>query len=502
MSGHPSFGVVARIARPAALVTVALVTVALAGSAPTGVDAAHVRPFDEVRALWVVRTALASPDQVREMVEEAAGSGVNTLLVQVRGRGDALYASSLEPRAEHLLDDPSFDPLQLVIEEAHARGLAVHAWVNTYLVWGPVAPPRSPVHLVNANPEWLAVPRSLGRELYERNPRDPRYLRRLTEHAWDNKETVTGLFASPSHPGVQARVQAIWLELATNYDLQGIHFDYVRLPSPDFDYSRGALDRFRAWVRPHLSSERYADLVRASTSDPYAMADALGDLWDQFRRGQVTALVRRIYRSVKEVRPDLIVSAALVPDPKEARVKRYQSWWSWLADGFLDVAVPMAYTTDHEQFDAWVEEARVSAGARERVWVGVGAYKNPVAEDAATDRHRARSGSGRRGRVRLRRRGQHARAAGRAHPAAANRPRGIPIETGAARRRGYRYPGLERIGNRCVPCQRRGWAKVAAPVAPQPWGPSGSDGDRRRAADRRSDSCLRRARPLPGPTVA
>ena len=380
MSRHPSFGIVVRIARPAALLVAALATVALAGSAPTGVDAAHVSELDEVRALWVVRTALGSPEGVQAMVEAAADSGFNTLLVQVRGRGDAFYASSLEPRAERLPDDPSFDPLQLVIDEAHARGLAVHAWVNTYLVWGPVEPPRSPVHLVNANPEWLAVPRSLGRELYDRNPQDPRYLRRLTEHAWDNRRSFEGLIASPSHPGVQARVQAVWLELATNYDLQGIHFDYVRLPSPDFDYSRGALDRFRAWVRPHLSSQRYADLVGASRADPYALADALGDLWDQFRREQVSTLVRRIYRSVKEIQPDLVISAALVPDPKEARVKRYQEWSNWLADGILDVAVPMAYTTDREQFDAWVEEARVSAGASQRVWIGVGAFKNPVDE--------------------------------------------------------------------------------------------------------------------------
>jgi uncharacterized lipoprotein YddW (UPF0748 family) len=380
MSGLGSSAEAVRTARRAAMLVMALVSAALAGSAPTGTDAAPLYRFDEVRALWVIRTALDSPDAVREMVAEAAGSGFNTLLVQVRGRGDALYASSLEPRAERLPDDPSFDPLQLVIEEAHPRGLAVHAWVNTYLVWGPVAPPRSPMHLVNANPEWLAVPRSLGRELYDRNPQDPRYLRRLTEHAWDNRRSFEGLFASPSHPGVQARVQAVWLELATNYDLQGIHFDYVRLPSPDFDYSRGALDRFRAWVRPHLSSQRYADLVGASRADPYVLADALGDLWDQFRREQVSTLVRRIYRSVKAVRPDLVISAALVPDPREARVKRYQAWSNWLADGILDVAVPMAYTTDREQFDAWVEGARVSAGARERVWVGVGAYKNPVDE--------------------------------------------------------------------------------------------------------------------------
>ena len=373
-------GKTARIVRHAAWLAVALATVVPATAEPTDADSATAPRFGEVRALWVIRHSIDSPESVRTMVEEAAASGFNTLLVQVRGRGDALYASSLEPRAESLLDDPAFDPLQLVIDEAHARGMDVHAWVNTYLVWGLQDLPRSRLHLVNANPDWLAVPRSLGRELYTRNPRDPRYVRRLTEHARANSQIVTGLWSSPSHPAVQARVQAVWLELATNYDLQGIHFDYVRLPSAEFDYSRGTLDRFRGWVRPHLSSQRYADLVAASGSNPFAMAEALGDLWDQFRRDQVSTLVRRIYRSVKEVRPELIISAALVADPKAARVKRYQDWWGWLADGILDVAVPMAYTTDREQFDAWVEEARISVGERERVWVGVGAYKNPVSE--------------------------------------------------------------------------------------------------------------------------
>ena len=380
MSRHRQPGQIARIIRHAAWLAVTLVTVTPAGSDPPDEAVPWASRFDEVRALWVIRHSIDSPAEVRAMVAEAAASGFNTLMVQVRGRGDALYASSLEPRAESLPEDRTFDPLQLVIDEAHARGMDVHAWVNTYLVWGLQALPRSRMHLVNANPDWLAVPRSLGRELYTRNPRDPRYVRRLTEHARANSQIVTGLWSSPSHPAVQARVQAVWLELATNYDLQGIHFDYVRLPSGEFDYSRGTLDRFRGWVRPYLSSQRYADLVAASGSDPFAMADALGDLWDQFRRDQVSMLVRRIYRSVKEVRPDLVVSAALVADPKAARVKRYQDWWGWLADGVLDVAVPMAYTTDREQFGAWVQEARISVGERERVWVGVGAYKNPVNE--------------------------------------------------------------------------------------------------------------------------
>src|SRR5712692_1383076 len=66
----------------------------------------------EVRALWVVRTTLTSPEKIRKMVETAAAAGFNTLVVQVRGRGDAYYRSRWEPRAVELKDQPpDFDPL-------------------------------------------------------------------------------------------------------------------------------------------------------------------------------------------------------------------------------------------------------------------------------------------------------------------------------------------------------------------------------------------------------
>ena len=337
-----------------------------------------VRRFAEVRALWVIRTALGSPEQVRSMVERAGAGGFNTLLVQVRGRGDALYASAHEPRAQSLPDDPSFDPLQLAIEEAHARGMAVHAWVNTHLVWGPVDPPRSPQHLVNAHPEWLAVPRSLGRQLYDQDPHAAGYVAWLIEHAAANSAKLEGLFTSPSHPAVQERVQQVWVDLASNYDLDGIHFDYVRFPSPHFDYSRGALERFRTWVKPRLSSYRFIELATASKQDPYALVDALPQHWNVFRRDSISTLVRRIYRAVKAIRPELVVSAAVLPDQRKAREHRFQAWTAWLADGIIDVAVPMAYTTDTELFHNWIAAARATAGSRERLWAGIGAYLNRV----------------------------------------------------------------------------------------------------------------------------
>ncbi|MDH5642960.1 MAG: hypothetical protein OEY63_02075, partial [Gemmatimonadota bacterium] len=83
-------------------------------------------PENEVRALWVVRQTLTHPDSIIAMVSRADQAGFNTLIVQVRGRGDAYYDGGWEPRAESL-DSLDFDPLELTIREAHLRGLEVHA---------------------------------------------------------------------------------------------------------------------------------------------------------------------------------------------------------------------------------------------------------------------------------------------------------------------------------------------------------------------------------------
>ena len=93
------------------------------------------RQASEVRALWVVRTTLTSPEKIRQLVASAADNGFNTLIVQIRGRGDSYYKSKVEPRAIELKDQPlTFDPLALTLEEAHKRGLKVHGWLNTNLL--------------------------------------------------------------------------------------------------------------------------------------------------------------------------------------------------------------------------------------------------------------------------------------------------------------------------------------------------------------------------------
>lgn len=331
---------------------------------------------EEVRALWVVRTTLTHPDSIRAMVERAVRAGFNTLIVQVRGRGDAYYTSRWEPRPSSVMSHGvGFDPLALVIREAHARGLGVHAWVNAHLVGGMGSLPTDPLHLVRSRPDLLAVPRSLARDLFNVSPESPRYADALLRYAQRNRERVEGIYTSPSHPEVKEHIYSVWMDLAESYDLDGLHFDYVRYPGPQFDYSRGALERFREWVTPRLSPVRRAELERPWPSDPLAYVEELPGPWDEFRRAQITELVERIYHGVKKRRPDVVVSAAVFPDGGDASRTRFQDWEGWVRRGILDAVAPMAYTSSDDTFTAQIRDAVEVAGGG-RVWAGIGVYTN------------------------------------------------------------------------------------------------------------------------------
>jgi uncharacterized lipoprotein YddW (UPF0748 family) len=223
------------------------------------------------------------------------------------------------------------------------------------------------------------VPQYLARDLMYADPREPRFVEALRRYAADRPQTVEGIYTSPSHPEVRERLFSVWMDLVDRYDLDDIHFDYIRFPSPDYDYSRGALERFQAWVTPRIPAARLQDLQRRVMSDPLAFATGLPDEWDDFRRDRITSLVRDIYAAVKYRRPELVVSAAVIADVQTAYGHRFQDWQGWLEEGILDVAVPMAYTPDNGTFQRQVRAARHAAGSRTRVWAGIGAYMNTYA---------------------------------------------------------------------------------------------------------------------------
>jgi uncharacterized lipoprotein YddW (UPF0748 family) len=333
----------------------------------------------EVRALWVVRTTLTSPEKIRAMVQAARDNGFNTIIVQVRGRGDAYYHSRKEPRAVELKDQPAdFDPLALTLSEAKQRGLKVHAWVNTSLLANLDTLPTNPKHVYHKHPEWLAVPRPVASDLYKMSPRDPHYREQIVTWSKANRAELEGIYTGPANPKVRQHIYDIWMDILKNYDVDGLHFDYVRLASPDFDYSRTSLEKFRKWLEPKLSDEERRQLKLALKQNPLAAPDNYAARFADFQREQITMLVERIYRGVKRRKPQVTVSAAVFANDENAYTRRFQDWRRWLSMGILDVACPMAYSIDTAVFKKQIEVATASAHSTGRkVWAGIGAYRIP-----------------------------------------------------------------------------------------------------------------------------
>jgi uncharacterized lipoprotein YddW (UPF0748 family) len=335
----------------------------------------------EVRAMWVQRASLASPTSVLSVVEMAAAAGFNTLIVQVRGRGDAFYRSDREPRAVALAQQPSsFDPLELMVARAHRAGLKVHAWVNINLISEP-APNQSPQHVVNAHPEWLMVPRSLAAELATMNPKRPEFLQRLSEYAKARSDRVEGLFLSPLNEDAVAHTVRVVGDIASRYELDGIHLDYIRFPNDEFDFSAEALSEFRSDVRENLSRSERREYDERARDRPLFYTEMFPQRWQQFRRDRLTTMVTRIRSAVKSRRPAAMLTAAVFPDASDAASRRFQDWGGWLERGLLDAICPMAYTTDPAVFRAQITNVERLA-ARHAVWAGIGAWQLSPASTA------------------------------------------------------------------------------------------------------------------------
>jgi len=324
--------------------------------------------------MWVQRGSLTSPARVLAVVETAREAGFNTLIVQVRGRGDAYYSSRHEPRPAALAKQPaSFDPFELVLASAHRSGLKVHAWVNVNLV-SDAEPPAARSHVVYTHPEWLMVPRSLAADLALMSPRSPEYLKRLSHYAKARTDRVEGLFLSPVMKGSIEHTIKVIGDLASRYDVDGIHLDYIRFPNEEFDYGAGVLEAFRSEVSSRMSGPERREYSARARGRLLFYTEMFPQRWHEFRRTRLTELLARIRATLKVRRPRAMLSAAVLPDVGDALTRRFQDWGGWLEAGLLDAVCPMVYTTDHAVFRAQIASVEQRAGGRP-VWAGIGAYQ-------------------------------------------------------------------------------------------------------------------------------
>jgi uncharacterized lipoprotein YddW (UPF0748 family) len=333
---------------------------------------AGAAPPDDTRGLWVLHSTLTSRDRIDTLVRQAATSGFNTLFVQVRSRGDAFYAGSIEPRGAGIT--AGFDPLAHVLETAHRAGLRVHVWLNVNLVSSAVTLPRDRTHVVNAHPEWLMVPRDLGPSLAKIRPTDRQYVPRLAEWTRARVARVEGLYVSPITAEAARYLEGIVSDLAARYPIDGLHLDYVRYPGPQFDYSALALAAFRESLLPELAADVRARLDARRTREPLIYADHFPARWAQYRRTRLADLVARLRMAVRATRPSAWMSAAVIPDVVEAQRDRLQDWPDWARRGLIDAICPMGYTTSLTRFTEQIEGVGRAAGGQP-VWAGIGAWR-------------------------------------------------------------------------------------------------------------------------------
>lgn len=291
-------------------------------------SAAETEPAVEGRALWIPAWELTSPAAVRSAVIQAAEYRFNAIFVQVRYRGDALYRpnrylsfyANPEPRSIYLkgqADD--FDPLALAVEEGHAWGLSVHAWVTCFEVTGGFAP-QDENHVVNRHPEWVSSDR------------------------WGNRMGVGHrAWLDPGIPEVRDYTASVLLDIVSNYEVDGLHLDYVRYEGPDMGFAPIAVSEY--WVRTGLD------------------ADPEDEEWRAWRRDNVTEFVDRVQREAREINPEIVVSAAVFPDRAgDAYDGVYQDWGRWLEEGLVDLALPMSYSLNAGVIGRQTADAVTHAG--------------------------------------------------------------------------------------------------------------------------------------------
>lgn len=266
---------------------------------------------------WPSRKGLSTEQQqteARTILDRCASLQLNAVIFQVRTSADALYASELEPWSEFLsgtqgqAPEPFYDPLAFWIEEAHARGLELHAWFNPFRARQTDSKAAAaPNHLSKTHPEWV---KPYGKQ-------------------W---------WIDPGERGAADHSIAVFTDVVRRYDVDGVHIDDYFYPYPvanpqnakaELDFPDGP-----AWLN-------YG-----------ATGGILGR--NDWRRSNVDAMVERIHREVHQIKPWIRFGISPFgigrPDLRPPEIqglsqyhKLYANVERWLQKGWLDYLVPQLY---------------------------------------------------------------------------------------------------------------------------------------------------------------
>ncbi len=344
---------------------------AVNGSSPVATDAAPVVPDEplqgavtapapllELRAAWVAtvdnidwpsRPGLSGAAQRAEaltMLDRAVQIGLNALVLQVRPAADAIYPSALEPWSEYLSGvqgqppDDGYDPLAFWVEQAHRRGLALHAWFNPYRARHATAKgPLAANHLANTQPSLV---KSYGQQLW----------------------------MDPGEAAAAERTLAVVADVLRRYAIDGVHIDDYFYPYP-VSSGIGAA----AIKQPFPDQPSWLRYQRS----------AGGLERDDWRRDNVNRLVQAMQALVKRERPGALFGISpfglgrpeLRP-PGILGFSQYHELYAdvelWCEQGWCDYLAPQLYWTidqPAQAFGVLLDYWLAKAGPGMAVWPGL-----------------------------------------------------------------------------------------------------------------------------------
>jgi uncharacterized lipoprotein YddW (UPF0748 family) len=326
------------------------------------------------RGLWVEAEGssfnLASKTAVDTLLADAEALKVSSLYLQVHRRGYAWYTSRIADTS--MLARAEVDPLRYTLEQAEARGIEVHAWINC-CNFGVNPSPRATERFSDSG----FLIDSLGGSLREYH----NFSQCPHQNAGGAILDTPGAWVDPSSPHVRSYLCTLVDELGRGYPtLSGVHLDFIRYPyvlpiRPGATVSRGVDIGYGPALTSFGEQTGFSTEIEIKDGCHATWKDSDAALsFDAWRRAQLTGLVR----SFRGLLPEkMLLSAATLSWTDRAYLSAFQDWRTWLQDGVLSSALPMAYTADTHHFELMLRQALAFANEQTSLVPGIGCYKCP-----------------------------------------------------------------------------------------------------------------------------
>ncbi|MDW8025226.1 MAG: family 10 glycosylhydrolase [Armatimonadota bacterium] len=290
----------------------------------------HAQPSvaGEFRALWC-HSAFGIPGWTWERaIEWLSRHGFNAVFPNMLWGGIAYYRSDVLPVAKDV--EVAGDQIEACVAAAKKFGVQVHVWkVN----W----------NLITATKEFVERMRALKRTQKDLNGNDVDWL-------------------CPSHPDNFKLEFESMVEVVRKYDVDGIHFDYIRYPNANCCYCEGCRERFEREMG-----------ITVGDFPKGVLSGELAEKYKQWRCNQITHLVAAVSEAARKLKPNIKISAAVFRDYPRCRETVGQDWLLWVERGYLDFVCPMNYMADMALFKETVERQLKFVSGKAPLYPGIGA---------------------------------------------------------------------------------------------------------------------------------